>query len=379
MPGQVPAQLVGQPAGAVPALPRLTPVGRVTLQTVADEVGVSRMTVSNAFSRPDQLSAPLRRKILDAAQALGYAGPDPAARALVRGTSGSVGVLMTDSLSYAFTDEVATGFLGAVTSELAPTGLALSLVSATVKGDRIPARDGPMDGALVYSCQGDSEALAWLKRRGLPLVYVDQVPDPDVPTVNVDDRGGARAAAQHLVDLGHRRIGIVTAERTGPHDVLVAPDAETEHHTSRERMAGWTEPLSAAGITPLVVREPLDQVPEGPGYEAARILLAQPDPPTAILCFSDVIAYWVVRAAEELGLSVPAQLSVVGFDDNPLARRMRPELTTVRQDVEAKGRAAAAALTAAIAAAQEGAPREPEHVLLPTELVVRESTGPAPR
>jgi DNA-binding LacI/PurR family transcriptional regulator len=252
-------------------------------------------------------------------------------------------------------------------------------VSTTVRGDRIPARDVPMDGALVYSCQGDSEALAWLKRRGLPLVYVDQVPEADVPTVNVDDRGGARAAAQHLVDLGHRRIGIVTAERTGPHDVLVAPDAETEHHTSRERMAGWTESLSAAGITPLVVREPLDQEPDGAGYEAAKVLLSQPEPPTAILCFSDVIAYWVVRAAEELGVSVPAELSVVGFDDNPLARRMRPELTTVRQDIDAKGRAAAAALTASVTAAQEGTPREPEHVMLPTELVVRESTGPAPR
>ena len=359
-----------------PTLPRVGQVGRVTLRTVADQVGVSRMTVSNAFSRPDQLSAPLRRKILDAAQALGYAGPDPAARALVRGTSGSVGVLMTDSLSYAFTDEVATGFLSAVTGELAPTGLALSLVSTTVKGARIPARDVPMDGALVYSCQGDSEALAWLKRRGLPLVYVDQVPDPDVSSVNVDDRGGARAAAQHLVDLGHRRIGIVTGERTGPHNVLVAPDAETEHHTSRQRMAGWTDALSAAGIVPLVVRQPLS--PDGAGYEAAKVLLAQPEPPTAILCFSDVIAYWVVRAAEDLGLEVPADLSVVGFDDNPLARRMRPELTTVKQDVAAKGRTAAAALTASIAAVQEGAASEPEHVVLPTELVVRESTGPVP-
>ena len=362
-----------------PVLPRVSPVGRVTLQTVADKVGVSRMTVSNAFSRPDQLSAPLRKKILDAAQALGYAGPDPAARALVRGTSGSVGVLMTDSLSYAFTDEVATGFLGAVTAELAPTGLALSLVSTTVKGDRIPARDVPMDGALIYSCQGDSEALAWLRRRGIPLVYVDQVPDTSVPTVNVDDRGGARAAAQHLIDLGHRRIGIVTGERTGPHNVLVPPEAETEHHTSRERRAGWTEALSAVGVVPLVVRQPLDLVPQNAGYEAAKVLLGQPEPPTAILCFSDVIAYWVVRAAEDLGLSVPTELSVVGFDDNPLARRMRPELTTVKQDIDAKGRTAAAALTASIAAAQEGTVREPEHVMLPTELVVRESTAPVPR
>jgi hypothetical protein len=93
-------------------------VTRVTLQTVADRVGVSRMTVSNAFSRPDQLSTALREKVLAAAAELGYVGPDPAARALARGTAGAIGILMTDSLAYAFSDEVATGFLGAVADEL---------------------------------------------------------------------------------------------------------------------------------------------------------------------------------------------------------------------------------------------------------------------
>src|SRR6476619_3531989 len=122
-------------------------MGRVTLQTIADRVGVSRMTVSNAFSRPDQLSAELRGRILTAAEELGYAGPDPSARALARGTTGSVGVLLTDS----FRDEVATTFLGAIAEELSPTGLALTLLSASAQTDVIPARDVPMDGALVYS------------------------------------------------------------------------------------------------------------------------------------------------------------------------------------------------------------------------------------
>jgi DNA-binding LacI/PurR family transcriptional regulator len=357
------------------ALPTLVGMGRVTLQTVAEKVGVSRMTVSNAFSRPDQLSETLRSRILAAAAELGYSGPDPAARALAKGSAGSVGVLMTDSLSYAFTDEVATGFLGAVTAELAPTGLALSLVSSTATGSRVPARDVPMDGALVYSCLGDSAALDWLVRRGLPLVYVDQDAPPDAPSVNVDDRGGARAAAQHLVDLGHRRIGIVSGELHG-HVALVEPSMASERHVSRERMLGWTDALSAVGVEPLVVRQAL--MPEDGGYQAAGVLFDLAEPPTAILCFSDVMAYWVVRAAEDRGLAVPGDLSVVGFDDNPLAGRMRPALTTVRQDVAAKGRAAAAALTEAIETVQAGGTPEPRHVLLPTELVVRDSTGPAP-
>ncbi len=359
-----------------PTLPRVTPVSRVTLQTVADKVGVSRMTVSNAFSKPDQLSAPLRKKILDAAQALGYAGPDPAARALVRGTSGSVGVLMTDSLSYAFTDEVATSFLSAITEELGPTGLALTLLTSTSQGDAVPARDVPMDGALVYSCDGFSAAVEWLVRRDLPLVFVDQAPVDDRASVNVDDRAGARAAAQHLLDLGHRRIGILTGELAEPHGFVDA-DAASDHYVSRQRMLGWTDALRAAGIEPVVVREPLS--PEDAAYRGGRLLLESDDRPTGILCFSDVMAHWVVRAAEDLGIAVPDDLSVVGFDDNPLARRMRPSLTTVRQPLAEKGRVAAAALTAAIEAGRSGRPVEAEHVVLPTELVVRESTGPAPR
>ena len=185
-------------------------MGRVTLQTVADRVGVSRMTVSNAFSKPNQLSATLRERILAAADELGYVGPDPAGRALARGTSGAVGILLTESVSSAFTDEVATGFLGAIADELAPSGVALTLLSTTSSDDVVPARDVPMDGALVYSCDTASPALAWLMRRGLPLVFVDQAPAPGITSVNVDDRAGAAAAAAHLVALGHRRIDIVS-------------------------------------------------------------------------------------------------------------------------------------------------------------------------
>lgn len=348
----------------------------MTLQTVADKVGVSRMTVSNAFSRPDQLSQALRDKILAAAGELGYCGPDPAGRALARGRTGSVGVLMTtDSLTYAFTDEVANGFLAAVAAELAPSGLALTLLSSSSRGDRVPARDVPMDGALVYSCDAEAGGLEWLTRRGLPLVYVDQTPSDKVTSINVDDRAGARAAAQHLVDLGHRRLGIVTGELTGPHNVLVPVDEPSQHHVSRERMLGWTDALGAAGIEPLVIRQAVS--PEEATYDTARVLLDRADRPTAVLCFSDVMARWVIRAAEDLGLDVPGDLSVVGYDDSPLARRLRPELTTVRQDVAGKGRAAAAALIETMARVRAGDAVEPRRIVLPTELVVRDSTGPA--
>ena len=353
-------------------------MGRVTLQTIADRVGVSRMTVSNAFSRPDQLSADLRGRILSAAEELGYAGPDPSARALARGTAGAVGVLLTDSLRDAFADEVATTFLGAIADELTPTGLALTLLSAAEQPGMIPARDVPMDGALVYSCNTHSSAVDWLKRRKLPLVFVDQAPSPGFPSVNIDDRAGARAAAQHLVDLGHQRIDIVVANLAGPARFVDDPLNSAGSHVIRQRLLGWFDALDAAGIEPTVVQEGYSSREDSArksGEEAAALLLDKPERATAILCFSDVVAYGVVQAAHARGLTVPDDLSVVGFDDNPLAQRMRPALTTVRQDVAAKGHAAAAALTAAIERSRKGAATRIRHVLLPTELIVRDSTA----
>lgn len=346
-------------------------VPRVTLQTIADRVGVSRMTVSNAFSRPDQLSDELRERILSMSRELGYAGPDPTARALARGTTGAVGVLLTDSLRDAFTDEVATRFLGAIVDELAPTGLALTLLTATDVGDAVPARDVAIDGAVLYSCRPISAARDWLVRRKLPLVFVDQDPVPGVPSINIDDRGGARAAARHLVELGHRRIGIVTY--AGPGALTAGGDA-ARSHPQKERLLGWREALQDAGLRPRVVQAADHR--EESAVEAARPLLAADGRPTAVLCFSDLLAIGVMRAARGLRLAVPHDLSIVGFDDSPLARRSEPPLTTVRQDVDAKGRLAAAALRTAIERARSGTKGKARHVMLPTELIVRASTSP---
>jgi DNA-binding LacI/PurR family transcriptional regulator len=345
----------------------------VTLQTVADRVGVSRMTVSNAFSRPDQLSAELRQRILDAADELGYAGPDPAARALARGTSGAVGVLLTDSLHYAFTDEVAALFLGAIARELETDGLALTLLSSSTTAGTVPARDVPMDAALVYSCDPASAAIDWLRKRKVPMVFVDQDPVVGVASINIDDRAGARAAAEHLVALGHRCVGIVTSNFDGPVGVVDHPAETFTGHVSRQRMQGWLEPLAASGVRVTVVQQNASS--DDTGRAGAEILLSLPEPPTAVLCFSDAMAYGVVQAAQARGLDVPRDLSVVGFDDSPFAARMRPALTTVRQDVTAKGHAAATELRAALERGRAGGAANATRVVLPAELVVRDSTA----
>ena len=354
-------------------------MAKVTLQSIADRLGVSRMTVSNAFSRPDQLSATLRERILAEAEAIGYLGPDPAARSLARGTTGTIGVLWADRLRYTLLDEVTAGFLGAVADELSAEGFALTLLPAVVEGDVVPARDVAMDGAIAYSCPPDLPALELLERRGLPIVCVDMPPRRGRAVITIDDRGGARSAAEHLVALGHRRVAIVTGGLGRVPGVLPLSledaVAVRRPHVVDQRLRGWHDALAAAGIAPTLVSQPNTYEDARP---VVREVLSGPDRPTGLLCVSDVVARDALAAAADLGIPVPEQLSVIGFDDNPLASRVQPALTTVAQDVDAKGRAAAVALRQAVAVARDPALPRPRSRRLDVRLVVRRSTGPAP-
>lgn len=347
---------------------------RVTLQTIADDVGVSRMTVSNAFSRPDQLSAALRATILARAEELGYVGPDPAARALARGTTGAVGVLLTHSMASAFNGELPVEFFSAVAQELAPTGLAVTLLPSYGSRDLVPARDVPIDGALIYAAPDNAPAMDWLVRRRLPLVFVDRPAVPGAATVTLDEREAARQGAQHLLDLGHTRVGVLTQAFDGPHGVLGGPHEASGDSVSRGRVEGWFATLDAAGAHGVLAQVRENSVEDG--RAAGRLLLEREDRPTAVLCFSDEMAAGVLAAADDLGLRVPDDVSVVGFDDAGRARRTSPALTTIRQDVTEKGRRAAATLLEAIALHRAGTGGQPADVVLGTELVVRGSTAP---
>ena len=362
-------------------------MSRVTLQTIADVVGVSRMTVSNAFSRPGKLSPELRDRILAVAEDLGYVGPDPAARALARGATGVVGVLFSTMLRNVFAEEVTTAFLGAVADGLVGSGLSLALLTTDDAGGWIPARDVPMDATLVFTGRFDAASMAWLRKRGLPLVLVDQEPIAGVAAVNVDDHEGARLAADHLLTLDHRRIGIVTVGMAEPYGLQEAGTAveplTPECYIARQRIRGWLDALGGAGVTPVVVKQPkMPYRPEIDGYAALTMLLDADPEITGVLCFSDRFAAGVLAAALDRGLTVPGDLSIVGFDDSPVASNSRPQLTTVRQDLAGKGHAAAEGLIAAVrskaATKANSAPETPavaRHVVLPVELVGRESTA----
>ena len=361
--------------------------GRVTLQQVAAELGVSAKTVSNAYGRPDQLSAALRERVLAAAERLGYAGPDPLAAGLRRGRVGALGVAYANPLSYAFDDPVSVALLAGITSvaERAGTGLLLASGSATDGPAGAGAvRTALIDGLVVASLADDDPVLPVVTARRLPAVVLDQ-PESGVlrdhegtpaPWVGIDDRAAAASVARHLLDLGHERLGVVSfALGRPPVRALVDERAQaaTAYAVTRRRLAGFGDAARAAGVdwSAVPVRTGTDSTP-AEGAAAAAALLARDDRPTALLCLSDRLAEGAVAAAAELGLRVPEDVSVSGFDDAAPARPLG--LTTVRQPHRRKGELAATALLELLAGGR------PEPVaLLPTELVIRSSTGPPPR
>jgi DNA-binding LacI/PurR family transcriptional regulator len=351
---------------------------RVTLQTIADRLQVSRTTVSNAFSRPDQLNPELRRQILDVARELGYAGPNPVARTLRRGRSGSLGVIFPETLVYVVTDPAALLLLRGLAEATEPARTALWL--APVPPDRAAGagavRDAVVDGFVVFSLADDDARLQTLVERAMPTVIVDEPALAGAAFVGIDDRAAARAAAEHLLALGHRRFGVVTFplaedDYVGPAD-LARQEAATIS-ISRARLAGYADALRAAGLPweTVPVQETRVNAAES-GAAAAAALLDRSPRPTAILAFSDLLAIGALAAAATRGLRAPNDLSVVGFDDIPAGAAATPPLTTVRQPLLDKGRIAGEWLL------RGWPPGEPPHLVLPTELVVRASSGPAP-
>ena len=351
-------------------------VAHVTLQTVADRVGVSRTTVSNAYNRPDQLGDNLRDRILQAAKELGYRGPDAAGRMLRTGRMGAIGLLFTEDLRFVFTDPDTTQFMRGVaeTSALAGTGLTLLPVPLGVDVNDTALPYTAVDGYLVFSVPSDHPALETVLRRGKPIVVVDE-PDLERATsfVGIDDRSGAKMAAEHLLGLGHRKIGVLLGrlsldENPGPRSRADVHEASVR--IARDRLQGYEDALVDREVDPesLVVWEAGGNDPDS-GRHAALEMLDRHRELTALLCFSDQLAIGAAQAGLRLGRRLPDQLSIVGFDDIPRAATWDPPLTTVRQPLVDKGRMAAELLMQTVA---DGGTRRIE---LPIELVVRASTA----
>jgi DNA-binding LacI/PurR family transcriptional regulator len=348
---------------------------RVTLATIAEEVGVSRMTVSNAYNHPDRLSPALRRKVLATARRLGYPGPDPVAATLSRGRAGALGLLFDDPLPYAFSDPAAVLFFEGIASvcETEQIGLVLVPTRFGAPTETDLARVALVDGFVAYCDVADDGRLDVVEERGLPLVVVDGPRRTGVSRVGIDDRAAARRVAEHVLGLGHRRIAVLAFPLSpdgyeGPADAR--RQAGVGYFSSGQRLKGYRDAIEAAGI-PWASVAVEERAPHGrdAGRRGAEALLDRAERPTALIAMSDEIAVGALQAADARGIAVPRELSIVGFDDTPGAAEARPPLTTVAQPHHEKGAAAARLLL--------HPEDEPADVVFSTELVVRASTAPA--
>ena len=328
---------------------------RKTLASLAAELGVSRTTVSNAYSRPDQLSAATRARILAAAKARGYPGPDPTARSLRTRRAGAVGVLLTEHLSYAFEDMASVDFLAGMAEASAGAQSMLTLIPAGPEGEAEATSlvgSAAVDGFVVYSVAAGDAYLEAAR---------DQPTDSGLPFVGIDDRAAIAPAARALVEAGHRKIGVLAIRlKRERHDGPISWEElqEADMHVQHARVMGAMDVFAQAGIAPETVPVVTQHINDAQTTRAAAQLLLDAHPDlTAVLCTTDSMALGVMTYARERGIDIPSELSVTGFDGIDAAQRLG--LTTIIQPNKAKGAAAGHMLSNLIAAADNAAAAVP--------------------
>ncbi|MBN8882254.1 MAG: LacI family DNA-binding transcriptional regulator [Salana multivorans] len=341
---------------------------RPSVTDVARLAGVSVGTVSNVLNRPGRVSPATRERVERAIAQLEFV-PSGSARQLRAGVAQSVGAVVLD-LGNPFFTAVTRG----IEDRLTPEGIALIVASS----DELPSRESErlvlleqhgVRGILVTPSSDDLDQYEALRRRGTPVVLMDAGLGTGFPTVAVDDVLGGRLAVQHLLDLGHRRIAVVT----GPSTIRQCVD----------RVVGARLAVADAGLDPdeVLVEVPVPALNADEGEEVAHRLLARQEQwrPTGIFCVNDLLALGALRTLLRAGVSVPGQMAVVGYDDVPFASMLMVPLTTIRQPTHQIGWSAAdllLTLNASDAGADDAGRPAPEVQFAP-ELVVRLSSDPS--
>ena len=336
--------------------------GRATIRDIADLAGVSIATVSRVLNDRPDVAPETRETVLQVVREQGFKRAARAqAPAPAPARTGSIGLTLPNvndayfgPMVYGASEALYEADLRTV---LCPTAQEHDREVSLVERLR---RGGSTDGAILILPEEREDELLHLRREGYPFVVVDprdKAPE-GIPCVSAMHVVGARQATEHLLALGHRRIGVIAG----------VPG----WYATEERLLGFRAALSAVGILPepeLIVYSDW-QTPRG--IEAAEQLLSLPQPPTAIFGFNDNVAIGALHAAHRRGISVPDELSVIGFDDTTLAELVIPTLTTVRQPLAEMGRMGVSLLLRIL----DGQRIEALRLELSTELVVRESTAP---
>lgn len=346
----------------------------IRLTDVAKEAGVSHGTASNVFSRPDIVREEVRERVFAAASKLGYAGPDPRGRMLRAGKVNAIGVATAEPLAYFFDDPFARAVMAGIGQACDATGAGISLVSAA--NDQQLAwniQSALVDGFIVFCIEGGSRLVELTRERKLPFVALDfGFDDPTISTLGVDDRAGARLAAQHMIGLGHRRFAVLAMQfdESGPGAVTAARADGALYAGTRDRLLGYFDVLSQAGIETgsIPIYETLNDEPTT--WAGLEHIFGAEERPTALLAMSDKIALHALDWLGARGIAVPDDVSIIGFDGVPEGAISDPPLTTIEQPMAEMGRRAVDTILNF-----DGTVRR---TTLDVKLVVRGSTGKKP-
>jgi DNA-binding LacI/PurR family transcriptional regulator len=340
--------------------------GRVTISDIAQEARVSKTAVSFAFNMPGRLSKQTTEHILAVARRMGYT-PNPIARSLNTRRTNAIGLIVPQDIPDVLRNPFFAELMRGVGEVCKRGGFSLMLIPP-MRGSLVDATYAALvDGCLVIGLEYDDPVVKALSQRRIPYVMVDTDAPAHIASVNVDDCTGARMAMKHLLDLGHRRIAVVSLESHGTR-------FEDYHGVLRRRMNGYAAALADYGLTlrsPGISVHECEPSVEG-GRRAFHQLRAHAQPPTAAAVLSDAIAWGLIEAARMDGVQIPRDLAIVGFDDLPASHLMQPALTTVRQSAVEKGRRAAELFLELL---RTDGMCDPQHVMLPVELVVRDSSA----
>ncbi|GGJ51066.1 LacI family DNA-binding transcriptional regulator [Deinococcus roseus] len=325
-------------------------MSKITINEVARIAGVSIGTVSRVLNNRADVNDQTRKQVLEVVRQLGYV-PDAGARKLARGTRGLIAVAPFSS--HASNSPYYAIIMDAIQEVLMQHGYTARVIEPS-QADPSKVQAFIFPGLRLHDTR-----LEQLKEKGIPHVVIGRLTEQDIPWVDIDNFKGMQSAVMHLVKLGHTRIAHLTGSPIG--------------QTTFDRLEAYHQTLSAHNI-----EENPDLILDGGfselgGYRAVRQALEKGIEFTAIASASDEMAVGAIYALEDAGLRVPYDVSVTGFDDLEIAQVFRPALTTVKQPIREVGHSAAKILLDLL----ENRPADP--IMLPTELVVRSSSGPVKR
>lgn len=317
---------------------------KLTLKDVALQLGVSTATISNAFNRPDQLSKAKREEILEQCKKIGYSGPNKAAQILRKGTSNIVALVLADSISYMVSDPVASTFIKGVSTALREQGKHLLLYAGDSKSilDVVDF----VDGFICYGAPRNTQLVDELSTSVKPVVTVD-FDIENTPSINIDNEDAAYQVARFALDEGDNVaiLGLRLIDSPSTCRIYDNPLIDVDTSISHRRLDGYIRAISEKHIA--INNEKIWHLPESDrsfARQAAREVLTSSPRPNTVLCMSDIIALELLQLALDMGIKVPEELKITGFDGVEEADRVRPRLTTVCQSSTQKGVEAATTL-----------------------------------